>query len=169
MLSLGIAVSAHGQGEIASGTVSGAGSGPYTYGLSFSDAAGATSPIGSVWYAWVPGSFYLPSNPIGASAPSGWTANLSGTANSVQWTANSSANYIQPGATLSGFGYTANFSPAQLIAAPNSGRSVAYSAGLFSDGGNTFVVQYVPEPSTLGLLLAGGVGLGVARRRRFTT
>jgi len=39
------------QGQLGFGTVSSSGTGPYVYNLSFSDGAGATSPIGSVWYA----------------------------------------------------------------------------------------------------------------------
>src|ERR1035441_10350607 len=65
LLAVGTAALVHAQGQLASGTIGGSGSGPYVYGLTFSDAAGATSPIGSVWYAWVPGSFicraFLPS------------------------------------------------------------------------------------------------------------
>jgi hypothetical protein len=158
-------VFAQGIGQMASGTVSGTGSGPYNYSLTFSDAAGATAPIGSVWYAWVPGAFYLPGTPTAASAPAGWTATISG--NSVQYVANSTAFDIQPGHSLSGFTYTAAFSPAQLMAAPNSGESDAYSAGLFSDSGQIFnVVQVVPEPSA-GLLLVSGAALSwlIGRRK----
>ncbi len=157
---------ARAQGEIGSGTIVGSGSGPYSYSLSFSDAAAATSPIGSVWYAWVPGSFFLPGTPTSVSAPAGWSATISG--NSVQYVASSSANYIAPGASLAGFGYQANFSPAQLAAAPNSGESVAYSAGLFSDGGNTFVVQVVPEPGPATLLLVA-LGLWLVHRQQRPT
>ena len=165
MLAAGTALSVHAQGEIASGTVSGSGSGPYTYDLTFSDAAGATSPIGSVWYAWVPGSFYLPGTPTSASAPTGWTANISG--HSVQFVANSAANDITAGHTLSGFSYQASFSPAQLAAAANSGVSVAYSGGLFSDSGDTFTVaSVVPEPSAQMLLIAGASALCLAGRRK---
>ena len=157
----------HAQGQLASGTVSGigVGGGPYTYSLSFSDSLSATSPIGSVWYAWVPGAFYLPSAPTSASAPAGWTASISG--NSVQFIANSAGNYIPAGGSLSGFSYQANFSPAQLAAAANSGKSVAYSAGLFSDGGNTFVVQAVsaPEPASVSLILIGGVACWFVARK----
>ncbi|HWV99742.1 MAG TPA: PEP-CTERM sorting domain-containing protein [Candidatus Acidoferrum sp.] len=164
MLTVGTATSVRAQGQIASGTVSGSGSGPYTYVLSFKDAAGATSPIGSVWYAWVPGVFYLPGTPTSASAPAGWTATVSG--NSVQYVANSAGNDITAGQTLSGFTYQAVFTPAQLAAAPNSGRSDAYSAGLFSDAGNIFVVTTVPEPSTLALFTCGATALWFGARRK---
>src|SRR3974390_3297966 len=97
------------QGENASGTVTGSGSGPYSYSLTFSDAPTATSPVGSVWYSWIPGQFFLPGVPSTASAPTGWTATIS--ANSVQYVASSPAFDIGPGQTLSGFGYTATFSP----------------------------------------------------------
>ena len=169
ILLAGTAASVNAQGQIASGTISASGSGPFTYDLSFSDAPTSTSPIGSVWYAWVPGFFYLPGVPTSASAPAGWTATISGA--SVQFTANSPANYITAGSSLSGFSYQAAFSPAQLAAAANSGRSDAYSAGLFSDAGNIFTVQVatVPEPSTLALLLCGTTGLCLAGRRRLRT
>lgn len=160
----GTVFSAYGQGQVASGTVSGSGSGPYTYSLMFSDATGATSSIGSIWYAWVPGFFYLPGTPTSASAPVGWTATVDG--HSVQYVATSSAYDIAPGQSLSGFGYQATFSPAQLGAAPNSGESVAYSGGLFSDAGNTFNVTMVPEPSTACLLALGAATVCFKIRRR---
>ena len=116
MLMAGTATSVHAQGQIASGTISGSGSGPYAYSLSFTDGASSTSPIGSVWYAWVPGFFYLPGVPTSASAPAGWTATVSG--DSVQFVATASANYITAGNSLSGFGYQAAFSPAQLARLP---------------------------------------------------
>jgi hypothetical protein len=160
----GTAASVHAQGQLASGTVSGSGSGPYTYSLTFSDAAGSTSPVGSVWYAWIPGFFYLPGVPTSAAAPAGWTATVLGS--SVQFVASSPANDITAGSTLSGFSYQAAFSPAQLAAAANSGVSVAYSGGLFSDAGNTFTVQAVPEPSTLALFVCGATGLCLVGHRR---
>ena len=155
-----------GQGELGSGTVSGSGSGPFTYSLSFSDAPNATAPIGSIWYAWVPGLFFLPSAPTSASAPSGWTATISG--NSIQYTANSSASYINPGETLAGFGFQAVFSLEELAAAQNSGLSVAYTGGLFSDAGDTFSVvpTTVPEPSPVILITAGACGLVLLAKRR---
>jgi hypothetical protein len=141
------------QGDVPSGTISSSGSGPYTYNLIFSDATGATGSIGSVWYAWVPGQFFLPGTPTGASAPTGWSATISG--DSIQFVASSSTFDIAPGSSLSGFSYQATFTPAALAGAANSGKADAYTGGLFSDGGQIFTVQSVPEPSTLALLGAG--------------
>jgi len=168
-LSLGVAISAFAQGQMASGTISGSGSGPYTYSLTFSNSASSTSPIGSVWYSWVPGSFFLPGDPTTETAPTGWTAVPQ--ANSIQFIASSSAFDITAGESLSGFGYTAAFSPAQLAAAANSGLSVAYSGALFSDGGNTFTVEaaVVPEPCAAALLAFGVIGFRVATRRKVRT
>lgn len=162
----GTATSALAQGEIASGTLAYTGSGPYTYDLTFSDAAGATSAIGSVWYAWVPGQFFLPSAPSSALAPAGWTAHISG--DSVQFVAGTSSADIAAGSSLSGFSYQATFTPAQLAAAPNSGESVAYAGGLFSDGGDTFTVSVsaVPEPSAAAMLALGTAGLFRAGLKR---
>ena len=137
------------------------------YSLVFGDAAGASSPIGSVWYAWIPGFFYLPGTPTSAFAPLGWTATVSGA--SVQYVANSPADDITAGHSLSGFGYQATFSPAQLAAAANSGVSVAYSGGLFSDVGQTFTVQPAPtpEPASGTLLISGAVAIfwGIHKRK----
>src|SRR5208337_4980426 len=152
------------QGEIASGTISSSGVGPYAYSLTFSDAAGATSPIGSVWYSWVPGQFFLPGTPTSASAPTGWSATVFN--NSVQFVASSASYDITAGHSLSGFGYDATFSPSQLAAAPNSSESVAYSAGLFSDNGYTFNVLTVPEPATVSLLVCGASALCLFARRK---
>lgn len=152
MLVAGTALSVYAQGQIGNGTATASGSGPYTYNLTFGNAAGATSPIGSVWYAWYPASYYyLPGTPTAASAPAGWTANI--VANSVQYYANSPASYILPGHSLSGFGYQAAFSPTQLATTPLAGTTVAYSGGIGSDAGYDFSVSFVPEPSTPMLLI----------------
>ena len=166
-VALGAVSAAFAQGEMASGTISSTGSGPYVYSLTFSDGAGASSPIGSVWYAWIPGQFFLPGTPTSASAPAGWTANVNG--DSVQFIASSSADYITAGHSLSGFSYDATFTPAQLAAAPNSGESDAYSAGLFSDAGDIFTVQAVPEPSLVSFLGAGFLAPAFAGHRKLRT
>ncbi|HUA36945.1 MAG TPA: hypothetical protein VMA35_00940 [Candidatus Sulfopaludibacter sp.] len=164
LVALGTASAAFAQGDIPSGTIIGSGSGPFNYSLTFSDAAGAGSSIGSVWYAWIPDQFFLPGTPTSASAPTGWTASI--IANSIQFSASSSAYDIAPGHSLSGFGYTATFSPTTLAGTPNSGESDAYVGGIETDAGEIFTVQAAPEPSTPGFLGAGALGLALAGRRK---
>jgi hypothetical protein len=150
----------HAQGLEASGTV-GPGAGPAnTYDLSFSDAAGATTSIGSVWYAWTPGNFYLPGTPATAGAPSGWTANIFD--NSIQFEATSAANDIAPGQSLPGFSFQASFTMPELTGAANSGLSVAYSGINLSGTSENFTVTPVPEPAVFTLLICGLTGLSLA-------
>jgi hypothetical protein len=165
VLAFGKANFAHAQGVVVpSGTITGSGSNPFLYDLTFSDAAGAGASIGSIWYSWVPGQFFLPGTPTSASAPSGWTATV--VLNSIQFAATSAQNDIAAGQSLSGFSFSATFSPAQLAAAPSSGLSVAYAGGIQSDPGHNFTVQAVPEPSTPMLLLSGVLAFWLLRRRR---
>lgn len=153
-------------GNIPSGTVSSSGSGPYLYDLTFSDSASATSPVGSVWYGWVPPTYdYLPGTPTSASAPIGWAATISGA--SIEFYASSSAYYIQPGHSLSGFSYTASFSPSTLASDPYAPYSYAYMGGIETDAGTFFsVTTVVPEPSEVALIGMSALGLGIARWRR---
>lgn len=153
--------------DVPSGTVSGSGTGPsYIYTLSFSDGASATSPIGSVWYGWVyPVYNYLPGVPSSASAPSGWVATI--TNNSIEFIATSSSSYIQPGHSLSGFSYTASYTPATLQSDTAAAYSYAYTAGIESEiPGAFFSVTTVPEPSAAALFAMSALGLGLARWRR---
>jgi|SRR5579862_2344415 len=151
------------QGDVPGGVISSSGSGPFTYDLTFSDASGASSSIGSVWYSWVPGQFFLPGVPSVASAPTGWTASI--VANSIQFAATSSSFDIAPGQSLSGFSYTASFSPSTLAGTANSGVSVAYMGGIETDAGQTFTVT-VPEPSLAALASVSALGLAAFRRRK---
>jgi len=169
VLASGTATCVHAQGQLPGGTISGSGTGPYTYSLTFSDGAGATSPVGSVWYAWIPGQFFLPGTPTSPTAPTGWTATV--VLNSIQYVADAPADDILPGQSLSGFGYQAAFSPTQLAAAPNSGESDAYSGALFSDAGQVFTVQAlpVPEPSGLMLLASSATLLCLFRRKQLSS
>jgi len=161
-LALGGSLSLQAQTINASGQVSGVLSSPgvYHYTLTISEGLGTTTPIGSIWYAWVPGAFYLPSAPTSASGPAGWTANIF--ANSIQFSANSTASDIAPGTSRT-FDYFASFSPAQLAAAPNSGVSFAYAGAVdASSPSELFTVQLVPEPS---IAAFGLLGLFLIRRR----
>ncbi len=164
----GIALAARAQ-ESATATLTPlSGSGPYTYALTLTDDG--TTPIGSVWYAWTPGFNYLPSVPSSATPEtSGWTTTIIGSpgAASIQFVGGT-AHAIQPGQSAT-FDFTTADSPATLAGdsgATPIGTSVAYSGGLFSDAGHTFVVTSTPEPSSYALLAGTAGGWFVWRRRR---
>jgi len=162
----GVAASLHAQGIIASGQVSGvaAGAGSYNYTLTVSEGSGTTTPIASFWYAWIPGQFFLPSDPTSAAGPTGWTASI--VANSIQFQSTSAGTDIAPGSFMT-FSYSATFSPAQLAAAANSGESVAYAGTVdASSPSEQFTVQAVPEPATPVLLLAGFAASWLGMRRK---
>ncbi len=164
VIALGTASAALAQGELGVGSISGSGSGPYTYSLTFSDQSGASSPIGSIWYGWVPGDFYLPSAPSSPITPTGWTATVQ--SDSIKFVASSSLYDITAGNSLSGFGYTASFSPSQLAADPNASDSYAYSGAIQGDAGEEFHVQIAPEPSSLGLMAVGVLSLALVCGRK---
>jgi hypothetical protein len=164
-LGVGAAGSLEAQGLMASGEISSAlvSPGVYQYTLTISDASSATLSIASFWYAWTPGSFYLPGVPTSAGGPADWTAHVF--SDSIQFSANSAGADIAPGGSLT-FTYQATFTPQALSLAPNSGLSVAYAGALQSTPNEDFTVAAVPEPSTAGLVLVGLVGFGLAGWRR---
>ena len=168
----GASLKVQAQSIIASGDLTGTAAGPdYDYSLTVSDSGAATSPIGSFWFGWVPGEFFLATDPTSASAPTGWSATVVN--NSIQFLASSSTYDIAPGGSLSGFGFTSADTPATMagdaVAAgyPTTPvtTTVAYGAGFFSSPSDTFVVTVVPEPSSLALLLAGPLYWFAIRRR----
>jgi hypothetical protein len=139
-----------------------------------------TTTVGTFWFSWVPGQGYLPTLPTGFAPPAGWAANLTdgpppGDGYSIQFVANSPANELTPGNSLT-FGFVSSDSPTTL--AGNSAihpptpilTSTIYSGAPFSDSGFTFVVtsavSSVPEPSTLTLGLVGVSTLALAVRSR---
>jgi hypothetical protein len=165
VLTTACAGTAWAQGDIPSGTITSSGSGPFSYQLTISDSATATSSIGSVWYSWIPDEFFLPGVPTSASTPtgSGWSALVD--ANSIQFVSSSSGDNIQPGQSLT-FTFQASFSPATLAGTANSELSDAYVGAIESDPGKIFIVKAVPEPSSMALFSLGALGLATFGRRK---
>ena len=105
-----------------------------------------TTTIGGLWIAWAPGFFYLPHAPTASSAPAGWQASPFG--DSIQYAASSSASYVQPGGTLSGFTFTVPDAPSVIFGPSSAGPAVltsfAYDSSAIdpglSDPGVKFVV-----------------------------
>lgn len=164
--------------EDPSGTITTVSGGPnFTYAMTIKDASDATEPIGTVWFAWIPGQDYLATSPLSETSPAGWKMNAithSGSSDgyAIQWVATSAASDIPIGGSLSGFGFTTTDSPAAI-----DGNSVffpstpvlttfAYDAGPFSDAGAEFVVTPVPEPATVAMGLVPAILLVLRRSRR---
>jgi hypothetical protein len=121
----------------------------FQYSLSLTDAG--TTTIGTFWFSWVPGQDFMAVSPTSIVDPTGWTHIVTNFGSSdgfaIQWTATSSASYLQSGQTLTGFSFVSSSTPAQI-----SGNSVffpstpvltsfVYSQGPFSDGGVEFTVS----------------------------
>jgi hypothetical protein len=156
---------------LASGTITTTATGASnTYALTLSDSASSTTPIGSVWAAWIPAQFYFTTTPTSVSDPTGWSGTTA--AGGIQWTANSPSFDVPVGGTLSGFGFQTAESPALIdgnspsFPGTPTMTSVAYEGGLFSDAGTTFAFTptAVPEPTTLALLTP--VALMMLRRSK---
>ena len=147
--------------------------GVYTYNVTVQDSASSTLPIGTYWFAWVPGKDFLTTPPASIVTPAGWTANVThGGATdgyAIQWIAGSAAADVTAGNSL-GFSFTSVDPPSSVFGNSSAfptfltTTSVAYEGAPFSDSGATFAATVVPEPVTIGLL--SPVALLLGRRRR---
>jgi MYXO-CTERM domain-containing protein len=143
-----------------------------------------TGPIGTFWYAWVPGAGYLPTMPTNIVAPANWVDTITNgpppsDGFSIQFTESGTSFGIAPGSSLQ-FTFSSTSSPATLaglsaIHPPTPiGTSTIFGGAPFSDAGQSFVVtsgvtSAVPEPSTLAFGLVSIASLAALRRRRKNT
>jgi hypothetical protein len=154
----------------ASATIQSAQLGPDSYEYSLTLTNTGTTPIGTFWYAWIPGYDLLPSAPTAIASPAGWTGinapDFYGTA-SVQWV--NTASPLQPGLSLSGFKFDTPDPPSAIGGISAFGLPVNYSyvyigAPQTDPGAFLQPTTVTPEPGGLAFLaLAGGIALG--RRR----
>ena len=139
--------------------------GVYDYSIDLTNTG--TTTIGTFWFSWVPGAGFLSVTPSSVWSPSNWSDALTNGGASIQWTASSSSDYLQPGWSLSGFGFESTETPAELLldytgSGTGSGdpvlTSTIYIGAPFSSDPGIFVVSETPEPGTL-LLTLSGLGL----------
>jgi hypothetical protein len=75
-----------------------AGGGVYNYSILLQNTGPTT--IGTFWYAWIPGQYYLPTAPVSVQPPAGWTysiVNPGGAGASILYYANSTTTYLHSG------------------------------------------------------------------------
>ena len=151
--------------------------GLYNYTLTLNNRSGSTMSIGTFWFGWTESGYDLMlSKPTVSQTPAGWSASVLGgpysyygytyyDGYSIEFT--SSSSYLNPGSSLS-FHFTSPDSPLTM-SGQNSyfgvpvETSVVYSGGPYSDAGDQFMVQTLPEPSMLAFLLLAGAGTCLRR------
>jgi hypothetical protein len=153
------------------------GGGVYDYSIILTDTG--STPIETFWFSWIPGADFLLTKPTNIVSPTDWTANITGSdnasdGNAIQWVtpASSTTAPLDPGDSLT-FSFDSTDTPAAIAgdsvygANPPVGTSFVYSGAPFSGTSDEFIVQSVPEPSSLDLLVVGMLGVCCLGWRRF--
>ncbi len=176
-LVLGMAATSHAQGINADAQLSSqaVGDGTFNYTITLHNEASSSQSINTFWFAWIPnpsnpyGYDLLSSMPTGVTGPSGWfsfaTSGSFYDSYPDGWSIeayNYSGPAAVPGSTLT-FTFNSVDSPADIAGTSHflpisTSTSYLYS-GILAGNTDQFVVQGAPEPSTLGLLLLGSVGV----------
>lgn len=139
------------------------GGGEYAYTLTVNNTG--TEAVDALWVGWIPGHFYI-NSPTSTANLQGW--NSTPELNSIQY-GGDSGDAIQPGHSGT-FTFDSTTTPAQMAAGDDI--SWAYGVNTPSFGSNLnaddqqFSPQAVPEPSTLGLIAIGSLGVPASLRRK---
>ena len=155
----------------ASATISSTQLGPSSYQYSLTLTNTGTTNIGTFWFGWIPGYDLLPSHPTSFSAPPGWTPmdahDFFGVA-SAQWV--NTTTPLQPGHSLSGFGFDSPDSPTALAGTDPFGFPIKYSyvyiGGPETDPGFLLTPTTVAAPEPAMGLLIGLPAMSLLRRKR---
>jgi hypothetical protein len=161
----GLAVSAvSGHAQSATATISGVagGGGVFDYTITLHNTG--STVLDGFWYAWTTSGNNLSAGITSPASALGWTDTAIEGNTSISWQGNSSDELAAGGSST--FTFDSTETPTQITAG-TSGESVAYvgsidfSQGSPGDSTGVFspVLTTVPEPSSVGLVAAGMVGL----------
>ena len=146
----------HALNVLASSTISGTEigtSGTYNYTLTLT-ALTYSAPIESFWFAWVPGKFFLQSQPTSITGDNGWTG--SGNSGSIQFTGGTP---ITPGNTVT-FTFQSTITPDQMTADVGTASSVVYPGAINFIGtrpNETIGVQTLPQSAPTDVLASSTI------------
>lgn len=157
----------------ASATILSQQSGPnYTYSLTLTNTG--TTPIGTLWFGWIPAYDLLPTAPLSIAPPTPqWSATNAPDAigvASAQWV--NTTTPLQPGQTLGGFSFTTSDPPSVILFGKSSliglpiDESYVYTGA--PEVGAAFAFQpavVTPEPASV-MLLPAALGALLVRRKR---
>jgi hypothetical protein len=163
--------------EMASATLSSTELSPglWQYNLTLDDTG--TTNVGTLWFSWIPGEDFMPTDPSDVTGPASWTDTITGGGTgdgyAIRWVAGTGVA-LTAGESIAGFSFESTTSPTTMAGTSPFHpepvlTSFIYSGAPFSDSGYQFQVQQVsgaPEPATGWLFLVCGSGLMAIRRLR---
>ena len=149
----------------------------FDYSINLTNTSGlGNDNIATFWFAWVPGSDFLPTSPLSVTLPTGWTDKITNGGSTdgfaIQFDALSTASDLAPAGSLT-FGFSSVDTPTELMG--NSPffptfpvlTAFVYSLGPLKGDGDELLVSFasVPEPSTLTLGIVSLASLAALRLR----
>lgn len=139
------------------------GGGVFAYTLTINNTG--TEAVDALWVGWIPGGFFI-SSPTSAANLQGWSS--SPVSSSIQY-GGTSGTAIQPGHSGT-FTFDSTTTPTQMAGGDDVSWAYGVNTSSFGASANAdnqqFDAKVVPEPSTIGLLAMGSLGLlGTLRRK----
>ena len=130
--------------------------GDFDYSITLTNSSASPNPIGTFWFAWVPGEDFMPTKPINITAPTGWVEKVTNGGGSdgfaIQFI-DTTGPLLAPGSSLSGFGFTSASTSGQLAGdspfypGTPATTSFVYNGASFSAFSDQFVVSVRQSPN----------------------